>query len=66
MFDSHPMDFRGNATTSLRQFMETTKGKCLCVSLLLDESTQPWKQLPLTIEKSPVATEYNICSKNET
>ena len=65
MFDPRPMEFRGTATASLKQFIKTTKGKCSCVPLLFDESTQIWKQPPLTTEESPVATEYNICSKNE-
>ena len=65
MFDPRPTEYRGTATNFLKKFIETTKGRCSCVSLLFDEATQVWKrQLPSTNEKSLVPTEYNICSKS--
>ena len=65
MFDPRPIEFKGTATASLKNFIETTRGKCSCVSLLFDESTRVWKQQLPTNEKLPAATEYNICSKSE-
>ena len=63
-FDPRPTEFKGTATACLRQFIENTKGKCSCVSLLFDESTQVWKTQAAD-EKIPGTIEYNICSKAE-
>ena len=46
MFNPHPKELKFSAIASLRQFVETTKGKCSCVSLLFDEPTQAWKRQP--------------------
>ena len=64
-FDPRPAEYRGTATASLNKFIETTKGRWSCVSLLFDESTRVWlkHQLQPAEEKSLVPTEYNICSK---
>ena len=64
MFDPHPTEFKSTATASLRKFIETTKGKCSCVSLLFDEPMPVWKQQSHVNETSIVTREYNICLKN--
>jgi len=42
------------------------KGKCLCMSLLFDETARIWKPQEINHEEEPVvATDFNTCPKDK-
>ena len=68
-FDPCPDECKGTASSSLNRFLEATRGKGLCMSLLFDESARVWK--PPTNndaekeETPPTPVDYSILSKDK-
>ena len=68
-FDPRPDKHKGTASSSLNRFLEATRGKGLCLSLLFDESARVWK--PPTNddagkdETPPTPLDYSILSKDK-
>ena len=68
-FDPRPDEYKGTASSLLNHFLEATKGKGLCMSLLFDESARVWKPPTnddaVEDETSPTPVDYSILSKEK-